>query len=52
MDIIINTKEWLLCTSRINPLTTTGDQLLISPYNITTESNIKVMRIKEIITNL
>ena len=35
----------------INPLNLKSDQLLISPYNITPESNIKVMRIKEMITN-
>ena len=34
-----------------NPLTPTSDQLLISPYNITRESNIKVTRIKEMIPN-
>ena len=28
-----------------------SDQHLISPYNISPESNIKVMRIKEMITN-
>ena len=33
-------------------LTLESDQLLISPYNITPESNIKVTRIKEMITNL
>ena len=35
----------------INPLNLKSDQLLISPYNITSESNIKVTRIKEMITN-
>ena len=35
----------------INPLTLVGNQHLISPYNITAESHIKVMRIKEMITN-
>ena len=34
-----------------NPLTPKGDQHLISPYNITPESNIKVMGIKEMISN-
>ena len=38
--------------SWIIPLTLKSDQLLISPYNITPESNIKVTRIKEMITNL
>ena len=31
--------------------TSKSDQHLISPYNITPESHIKVMRIKEMITN-
>ena len=35
----------------LNPLTPRGDQHLISPYNITPEWHIMVMRIKEIITN-
>ena len=35
----------------INPLTPKSDQYLISPYNITSESHINVMRIKEVITN-
>ena len=35
----------------INPLTPKSDWHLISPYCITPESNIKVMRIKEMITN-
>ena len=34
---------------RLNPLIPEGDEHLISPFNITPESNIKVMRIKEII---
>ena len=34
-----------------NPLTPKSDQLMISPNNITLESNIKVTRIKEMITN-
>ena len=33
-------------------LTLRTDQHLISPYNITLESNIKVMRIKEMVLNL
>ena len=36
----------------VNPLTLKSDQLLISPYSIGPESNIKVTRIKEMITNL
>ena len=34
----------------LNPLTPKSDQLLISPYNITPESNIKITRIKEMTT--
>ena len=34
-----------------NPLTPESDQHLISPFNITPESHIKVMRIKEMIIN-
>ena len=33
-------------------ITPKSDQFLISSYNITPESNIKVTRIKEMITNL
>ena len=36
----------------VYPLTPKSDQLLISPYNITPEPNLKVTRIKEMITNL
>ena len=35
----------------LNPLVPKSDQHLISPYNITPESNMKVMRIEEMITN-
>ena len=35
----------------IDSLTPKSDKHLISPYNITTESHINVMRIKEMITN-
>ena len=38
--------------AHINPLSPKSDQLLISPYIITTESNPKVTGIKEMITNL
>ena len=34
-----------------NPLTLKTDQHLISSYNFTPESHIKVMRIKKMITN-
>ena len=36
----------------LNPLTPKSDQLLISPYNISPESNIEFMRIKEMTNNL
>ena len=36
---------------KVTPLTPQSDLHLISPYNITPESNIKVMRIKKMITN-
>ena len=36
----------------VGPLSPKSDWLLISPYNITFESNVKFMRIKEMITNL
>ena len=39
------------CWQSFNPLTPRSDQLPISPYNITSESNM-VMRIKEMIFNL
>ena len=35
----------------LNPLTLKSDQHQISPYNITSESNIWVLRIEEMITN-
>ena len=38
-------------TDSLNPLTPKSDQHLISPYNIAPESHIKVMRIREMITN-
>ena len=36
----------------LKPLDPKGDQHLISPYNNTAESFMKIMRIKEMITNL
>ena len=45
-------KERKLSIFYFNALNLKSDQLLISPYNITPESNIKVMRIKEMISNL
>ena len=38
-------------TSQNHLLTPMSDQHLLSPYNITLESHIKVMRIKEMITS-
>ena len=35
--------------SYVNPLNPKSDQHQISPYNITSESDIKVMRIKEMV---
>ena len=35
----------------IDPLTPKSDQHLVSPHNNTPESNIKFMRIKEMITH-
>ena len=35
----------------IDPLTPKSDQHLVSPHNNTPESNIKVMRIKDMITH-
>ena len=40
-----------LCNFWITPLTPKSDLNVISPNNITCESNIKGMRIKEIFTN-
>ena len=37
--------------SSFNPLTPKSEEHLISPYNITPESNIKVRRVKDMITN-
>ena len=37
--------------TEINPLIPKSDEQLFSPVSITPETNIKVMRIKEMITN-
>ena len=37
--------------THLNPLIPKSDQHLISPYNITPESHIRVMRKKEMVTN-
>ena len=46
--------RWLssdLTVNQINSSPPKSDQHLISPYNITLKSHIKIMRIKELITN-
>ena len=40
-----------ICIFSVKPLTPKSDWHLISPYDIFPESNIKVTRIKEMITN-
>ena len=37
--------------SLFNPLISKNDKILISPYNITPKSNVKVTRIKEMISS-
>ena len=44
--------SWLLSFCPCDTLNPSSDQHLISPYNNTSESFIKIMRIKEMITNL
>ena len=46
VSLIFTTKP----QAEVNPLNPESDQHLISPYNITPESHIKVVRIKEMIT--
>ena len=41
----------LECYMKLDPWTSKIDQRLVSPYNITPESNMKVTRIKEMITD-
>ena len=43
---------WLLSLYFASPLKPKMDWLLISPYRITFESNVKVRRVMEMITNL
>ena len=50
-DQVLSSHLWEMVGLRLNPLTPKSDKHLISPYNITTESHINVMRIKEMITN-
>ena len=42
--------QFPFCARHLNPLLPKSDKHLISPYNITPESNINVTRIKEMIT--
>ena len=51
--VLRNIRLIMLCrvVLTLNPLIFKSDQRLISPYNIIPESHIKVMRIKEMITN-
>ena len=51
--VVLRNCRLMLCrvVLTLNPLTFKSDQRLISPYNITPESHIKVMRIQEMITN-
>ena len=46
-----NSNIHLKIVKTVNTLIPKSDEHLISPYNITPESHIKVMRIKEMITN-
>ena len=43
--------NYLLNSQDINSLNPESDNYGISPYNITPESHVKIMRIKEMITN-
>ena len=45
----MNTDVWM---QRINPFTPAINKRIISPNNVTLESKVKVMKIKEMITNL
>ena len=45
------TLQYINERKNLNPLTPKSDQLLISPYIITPESNIKVTWIKEMTNN-
>ena len=49
-QVMIKT-NWPARGIHVNPLTPKSDQDLISPYSVTTESNIKIMRIEEMINN-
>ena len=52
-NTVTNLKQCkLYYSSSLNPLTPKSDSHLVSPYNITPKSHIKVTRIKEIIANL
>ena len=47
----VNSNIHLKIVKTVNSLTPKSDQHLNSPYNITPESHVKVMRIKEMTTN-
>ena len=49
---VMNSLQYINERKNLNPLTPESDQLLISPYNITPESSIKVTRIKDMTNNL
>ena len=51
LQIKMNTKIYHLLLIMLNPLTPKSDKHLISSFNITPESHIKVRRIKEMITS-
>ena len=48
--LVFHPKVTITNISYVNPLSPKSDQHLISPYNITPESHIKVMRIEEMVT--
>ena len=52
LQIKMNTKIYHLLLIMLNPLTPKSDKHLISPFNITPESHIKVRRMKGMITRL
>ena len=49
--LLLHSQSEPMFTSVLNSLNPKSDKHLISPYNITPESHIKVMRITEMITN-
>ena len=51
IDHFLEDPTKLIVITLLNPLTHESDQNLISSYNITPQSNIKVERIKNMISN-